>query len=250
MSRNMKTIPQFMVEVCSVCQNDCLHCAHGELRKKTKKYHLSIEQIVNFIQHTETSGYFIEHFLIHGSGEPLLWKYLNEGLRLFKASNNIKKIHIYTNGLALNKLEDKTWDCIDCLFVSVYDKKQIKLIKSHYKKHLSKIEFLLQKKFTIRMKDKSEAAPIPCKCMCSGPMLLGDKVFLYCGPPVFDAAEIISKNIWEIKYLHTDVKNNYLISLDPHLSGNMELCRYCFANNNYLEKTKKVPHISTGGGWQ
>ena len=249
-SRNIKNIPEFKIEVCSVCQNDCIHCAHGGLRKNTKNYHLSLENVMHFIQATEMSGYLIERLSIHGSGEPLLWKHLNEGIRFFKASANIKEIEITTNGLALTNLKDVTWDCIDRIMISVYNKKQENLIKSNFEKNLYKIKVLPQKRFVSLLKDKSDAAPIPCKCICDGPMLIGNKIFLYCGPPVFDAAEIINKNIWELKHLYTDVKKDYLTFLDPHLKGNMELCRYCFSNANYLAKGIKVKHSSTGGGWR
>lgn len=265
-------IPEFKIEVCSDCQYDCLDCAHGELRRQTRHYHLSLNQIESFIRFTEESGYYIERLSIHGSGEPLLWKSLNEGLHLFKASNNINRIEIVSNGKALNRIHVGTWHCVDRISVSLYDDEQKSMLDMHTQEHmkdiarfygmndslniqdrfqrdLNKIHVNDKRKFWPRHAGERDASIIPCICSCAGPMLLGNKVFLYCGPPVFSAAAIIDVDIWESDELYVGLKRDYLDAFRQGLRGNMDLCRYCWANHNYQARSKVVSHVPSGGKW-
>jgi hypothetical protein len=54
-------------------------------------------------------------------------------------------------------------------------------------------------------------------------MLLDDNMFLYCGPPVFDAVQLLGKDIWELDELYVKVREDYLSELDPTRRGNMEI---------------------------
>jgi molybdenum cofactor biosynthesis enzyme MoaA len=81
---------------------------------------MTLGDLQKFLHCTEVSGYFVEKLDITGPGEPLLWKNLREGLAMLRASPAIGSIHVVTNGLDLNRIDEDTWKCIDVLRVSVY----------------------------------------------------------------------------------------------------------------------------------
>jgi hypothetical protein len=81
-------------------------------------------------------------------------------------------------------------------------------------------------------------------------MLQGSKVFLYCGPPVFDAAKLMGVDIWEMQELYVDLEEGYLDNYKPGKQGNMEICRHCWANYNCRKTANGVAQVATGGGWQ
>lgn len=244
-------ISEVKLEVCSVCQNDCAECAHGELRLQTKKYQLSMEQVRDFIKFTEESNYLIHQLSIHGGGEPLLWKNFNEALPLFGKSTAIKSIVVTTNGLAIKRIDNEAWQHIDTLNISFYDDQPNALLedttvaKYGHKIHVEHIPY-----FFSRIKNNSEVFKIPSKCMCSGPMILENNVFPFCDPPVFDAAQIMGIDIWKLNGIYKKIEQNYLSEFDPSLRGNMEICRYCWANSNYIKEKRIVPQSITGGCWQ
>jgi len=244
-------IKEMKLEVCSACQNDCAECAHGELRLQTKQYQLSQEQLYNFIKFTEESNYFIEHLAVHGGGDPLLWKHFNEALPLLGRSPSIGTIVVTTNGLGIKRIDEKAWEYIDSLNISFYDAQPNSLFDEQViAKYGHKIKVEHMTTFYERLKNKDETFSTPCDCMCTGPMLLGDDVFLYCGPPVFDAAELQGKDIWELKDLRVKIGPDYLSKINPTSKGNMDICSQCWANSNYLDENRLVKQSITGGGWQ
>jgi hypothetical protein len=83
-------------------------------------------------------------------------------------------------------------------------------------------------------------------------MFFDRKVFLFCGPTVFGAAEKKGVSILEYPEMYTEIGPHYLertaaprqrewdaslnriVEVDREKkTGNHELCRYCFANNNF-----------------
>jgi hypothetical protein len=53
-------------------------------------------------------------------GEPLTWKFFNEGIQRLKRSEVIGHIGITTNGILLDRIHAATWEAIDSMIVSVY----------------------------------------------------------------------------------------------------------------------------------
>ena len=243
-------IDHVMLEVATACHFDCAECAHGELRKTTKKYQLSVNQVIQFLQCSKSSNYHIDRLIIHGPGEPFLWKHFDESMALIHKSKVINHIKIVTNGKGMDRIADVTWNYMDAVELSLYDPEQTVELKSSLSNHKKKIDVKLKTAFWSRAKPEDVPIEIPCQCLCDGPMLLGDVVFLYCGPPVFDAAKLLGINIWDRKELYVKVGNHYLASMNDSMKGNMDICRYCWGNSHYLKKANLVK-INTGdGGWQ
>lgn len=218
-------------EVCGACQNNCVFCAHGGMISEYKGYQLSIGELENFIDCTKKSGYFIEELSIHGIGEPLLWDHFDEGIKLLKSSGVVGRIIVTTNGLLLDKINDETMRSIDTLSVSVYpDYPNHVLLKEKKSEYKEKVEINYITKFIakpIRMYNK-----IPCHCLTCGPMFIKDKIFFYCGPTVFDAARLKGVDIFRYKDLYVEIQPNYLADFDKKNMGNIEFCKYCWANDN------------------
>jgi uncharacterized Fe-S cluster-containing radical SAM superfamily enzyme len=163
-----------------------------------KGYQLSLEELGKFIDSTKKSDYFIEELSIHGAGEPLLWDHFEEGIKVLKNSGVIGKIIVTTNGLLLDKIYDETMSSIDMLSVSVYPGYQnYALLNEKKAKYKEKIEINLVSKFIAKPVRKYSL--MPGICSCPGPMFIKDKIFLYCGPPVFDAANLKGVDIFEYK---------------------------------------------------
>lgn len=220
------------IEVCGLCQNQCAFCAHSGMLSAYKGYQLTISELKKFIDCTKISGYYFSRIDMHGIGEPLLWDYFDEGVNLLKKSGIGEKIVVTTNGLLLDKIKDQAWEDIDLLEISIYpDYPQRNLLKDKKEKYKDKIKVNLYTEFRAKPVWKYRNK-IPCYCTCYGPMFVKDKIFLYCGPPVFDAAKLSNIDIFKCHDLYVEVKPDYLESFDETRIGNIKLCNYCVANDN------------------
>lgn len=208
-----------LFEVCSACQFDCALCAHSGLKAFDPHYHLSLPEVESFIRATEDSGY-TANLGMHGPGEPLLWRHLTEGLALLRTSNAIQKITINSNGLTLPKVAH-ILDMVDSVRVSLYPGVKMEIIE-HEKVVYNPHTFFMAPQYP---------APIPCKCICDGPMLYKDLIFPNCGPPLFDALERMGSNISPLSFAK---------KLAPHyaegeiLTGTFAECAYCWANSGAI----------------
>ena len=236
----MLTIFDFKLEVSSPCQNDCELCAHADLMRHIKGYQLSLEKLDRFLFYTERSNYFIRSLSIHGPGEPFLWKELNAGLQRLKRSKSIGWITMVTNGLLLDRITDDGMACLDRLFISVY---------SNYNRHELLARLIARHAKKIRTWDGTyfwehtsgsaqKTAPLTGGCNCSGPMLYDDKIFPYCGPPVFGAAKAKGIDVMSIPNLWVPVGPNYMATYNARLVGRMDICRTCWANPNFQGEWK------------
>jgi len=229
-----RVIPNLYFEVCSPCQNNCKDCAHKELIASTYNFHLSLQELKKFIECTKQSNYFIEELSIHGPGEPTLWRDLNEGLKMIYESKIANKIIITSNGHSLDRLNDASWNYITSVNVSHYP--DIKVDLSKYK---SKIKIIEATEFR-SLPTRRYPNTIPCPCAVPGPMFMKDKIFLSCGPPIYDAALLAKVGILDDKRLWTPLEVNYMDKYDKKLTGNLSLCEYCFGNLNIKADIK--PH--------
>ena len=245
----MKIIKQMKCEVQSKCQNDCIMCAHGEQRKLLPNYELSLSELQYFLDVSRDSGYRIDNMRIHGPGEPLLWRHFNDGVILMKQSGIIETIFVATNGIRLDSIDDDTWDCIDEMRVSVYSafNRQEKLQKI-VDKYPQKVRINMVETFR-RLPLEGEEASIPCQCHCDGPMLIGNRVFSYCGPPVFGAAKLFGQDVFADPELSVIVGPNWLDSYASQKAGNLEYCKRCWANSNFAPTLNTTSHQVDGGRW-
>lgn len=205
------------LEVCSECQYNCANCAHKGLKSIDPYYHLSMEDLESFIRFTEESDY-TANLVIHGPGEPLLWKYLTEGLTRLRKSSSVNFIVIISNGLLLPKFTH-IFDLVDSIRVSLYPESTTMIINHPKAIYNPRSEFY----------NKQYPASIPCTCLCDGPMIYRDLVFPHCGPPMFDAVKRANPTQNPLS-LGVKLSGHYLPS--EKLSGFLHGCAYCWANSN------------------
>jgi hypothetical protein len=233
----MLTIFEFKLEVSSPCQNDCELCAHADLMRHIKGYQLSLEKLDRFLFYTERSNYFIRSLSIHGPGEPFLWRDMNEGLRMLKRSKAIGWVTMVTNGLLLDRIQDDSMACLDRLFVSVYaNYNRAETLAAFRAKWGRKVSLWDGTYFWEHAADPKASAPATGGCNCVGPMLYDDKIFPYCGPPVFGAAKNKGVDVMSIPNLWVPLGLNYMASYNAKLVGRMDICRTCWANPNFSGK--------------
>ncbi|OJX70354.1 MAG: hypothetical protein BGO92_17335 [Magnetospirillum sp. 64-120] len=233
-------------EVASACQYDCAMCAHGGMRLRAPRYQLSLDQLERFIEATRQSDYFIEDLRMHGPGEPLLWDHLEHALPRLKASGVIGRIFIATNGLLVHKLSEASWEHIDEMRISLYDgftrQDEVRAVMA---RHGDKIILNECDDFLELPADLAHAAPVPCHCRCDGPMLYGDRMYLYCGPPVFSAMDLMGMD--DDAALWTAVAPGYMDAVVPGRLGNLAQCAHCWGNSSF---DTWVPQSTQGGGWK
>jgi hypothetical protein len=233
----MLTIFEFKLEVSSPCQNDCELCAHADLMRHIKGYQLSLEKLDRFLFYTERSNYFIRSLSIHGPGEPFLWRDMNEGLKMLKRSKAIGWVTMVTNGLLLDRIRDDAMACLDRLFVSVYaNYNRAEFLQGFRAKWKEKVSLWDGTYFWEHSADPRQSVPATGGCNCGGPMLYDDKIFPYCGPPVFGAAKNKGVDAMSIPNLWVPLGPNYLARYNPRLVGRMDICRTCWANPNFSGK--------------
>lgn len=232
-------------EVCSVCQLSCRECAHKGLIQYNPKYQLSMEKLRLFLHYTEQSGYKVK-LNIHGSGEPLLWKHLNEGLVALKESPCVKQIEISTNGLGINRVNGNVWPCIDLIYVSIYPgfpnhfKKKIASLKRRYRTTQFRIVNKVIENLWPRQR---QPGTIPCQCKCPGPMYYDGRIFWHCGPPGFLAAKRAGVDLYSEEYSEpigvgwADKQSQ---------AGNMPICEFCYSNDKIVKDTRRRKSMKKG----
>jgi hypothetical protein len=255
-----RRIERMHLAVCTPCQYDCVSCSHETMRYRFRRYHLPLADLREFIRLTEASRYIIQKIHLTGPGEPLLWKHLKTGLEFLHRSFAFQKVHITSNGLHLDKIDDETWQYIDRMHLSLYPafKKEAQL-EAVCERYGDKIKVNRVNRF-FAYPEKGRTAPIPCTCDCTGPMYFDRKIFFYCGPTAFGAAESKGVDVYDYPEMYAEIGLNYLERSDAPLvhrlsrfsitglldreakSADHELCRYCFANKNFALKSKSHDH--------
>jgi len=243
-------IPQIKCEVVADCQYDCRLCAHGDLRQGDIAYQLTLEQLRAFLAATLDSGYLIGQLAIHGSGEPLLWNQLAAGLAEIKRSGAVCWTWITSNGLLLHRLGAEDLANIDCMDISLYqENKKAEAIRATVADHPQKLFIVPMDDFVEVPQKSAGKLPVPCPCQCAGPMLVGDKVYLYCGPPVFGAGKLLKRDPASDLALSARVGPNYL-DRSRNLTGRLDYCAWCWANGHHQQRARRQPQQTTGGNWK
>lgn len=117
---NRKIREVLAFHVTSTCNLACSECIMQWQMNNNFAYHMSIEEVKDFIKYTKLSNYSFKRLTISG-GEPFLWKNLEEGLALLKDSGITEEITVFTNAVFYKKLTPKIIKNINTIRVSYYD---------------------------------------------------------------------------------------------------------------------------------
>ena len=134
--------------------------------------------------------------------------------------------------------------------ISLYQgNKKVEAIRETVARHERKLFIVPMDDFVDAPKKAAGPAPVPCPCLCAGPMLVGDKLYLYCGPPVFGAGKLLKRDPATDLSLWTRVGPNYLDRARP-LTGRLEYCGWCWANGHHQRRARRLGQQTAGGNWK
>ena len=127
----MLAVDNIELDIVEYCNLQCLQCSRSTFYTtgKTASYSPAQLQVdVDILKNILHS-----RILCIMGGEPLLSPELNEYVRILKLSGIADRLHIFTNGLALQRITSSTVSNIDGIFVSVYplDEEKTKTIKQN-----------------------------------------------------------------------------------------------------------------------
>lgn len=236
-------IKTFRINTTSLCNAWCKHCNAVPWMKANPDYHLSLDDIDNWIKYSKESGYKFGNVILTG-GEPLLWKNVVDGVKKLKNSRLIHRLIMYTNALAVNEdnldMIGQILENISILRVSRYigNEHKIKLIRDNFPKN--KIKVVNKTKF-IALPMKPIPNTLPAKCTCHAYDLTGSNISL-CGP----AKNIICRVGWnqeDFSYIIEPLKRDYLTRLSKIPKRNQPYCQYCVGNSKVRKEMRKVLNI-------
>jgi hypothetical protein len=240
------------LQVCSLCQNNCEHCAHAAMIEANRGYQMSMEDLRTFVEHTKASRYYIENLWITGPGEPTLWKHFNDGIKLLDESGLIGRIIVISNGQSIGRVDSSTWKHIARLGVSTYpsnDHTEILRKLEEARQAGCEIDHRPRAGFRV-MPEKGVPGSLPARCMAPGPMIYADRVYYYCGPTGVAAARLKGEAFLDNEAYGAKLGPGYLegintrlrygVGSDTYSTANLDLCRYCWAN--MMIQLPYVPH--------
>jgi hypothetical protein len=222
--------------VTSVCNLACAECIMQHQMKSAFRYQMSLEEVADFLRVSEESNYSF-HIVLSG-GEPLLWKNLEAGVTMLRASKAVRTITVFSNGIHYQKLNNRIVDMLDCLRVSHYkdvvggsdNTEHIKAIKALYPKTTA----VDRSRFWVNP-DAPVAEYQPVACLNSERMFYDGRI--YACP---HAASIAI-------HARSDVQTS--IPLQPHFmeqtgairSGfHQEICSRCISNNTVRKQSERT----------
>ena len=239
-----KIIWKLMMQTNTQCQNDCPGCCNTYLRHQQSHYRLSLSSLKNFLSCCVTSGYTIQTLWLNGPGEPLIWKDLQDALRIIRESKVAEKVFIASNGIAVKAVEGLNWDDLDKLRITCYPNQtpQNREALQEIQKTHPKLVFHPVREFSIR-EDYGNNAYLPCECVCEGPTLLNDRIYYYCGPMVIEAIERAKEaGVEDSRILDVPVEPEFMRDYNPKLRMKLSYCLYCWANKSIPKKV--IPHTT------
>jgi len=248
------------LSVTGLCNGDCEFCSVQPWMDHNYSYHMSLEEVEDFIYYSKLSNYKFKRIGIIG-GEPLLWKNQMEGLKLLYAANLTENIRITTNGLVLNRrnkeLIDSILPYIHELKISKYigNEKNIKFALKNFPQKKIKVvpqidRFVSPKVFI------PNSLPADCRCrvfsvsngrvdVCSPVRTMG-YLFPELNPITFESEGFTIPEVSLNKY-SVPLQKDYLSEFKNLDRFNQPYCQACIANAKIHKKVRIVKNQVDGG---
>lgn len=235
----------FVIVTTGSCQLNCNGCTAGKWRAKNRRFHLTLRDLRAFLDACLASNYRMGVLRLTG-GEPLLWRNLDKGLAMIRASGVVKKIKLFTNAVAATSEKKKNLEHVisnvDRLAISDYGvcPENVERLKelAKNKTHVSSVDrtyFNDPTEFHAAPVDDRREEYMPCVCGCRGHTLVGDRVYV-----CTDAVWMFGWRDPEPDWIWTDVKTGFLEGLPLGQHENYDFCSYCTANKTVRQTLRKV----------
>jgi len=210
-------------------------------RRKSGEYHMSLDEIRQFLFFTKKSGYIFNN-LTFGGAEPLLWKNLEEAINLIKKASFIKEISLISNGLLLNRRNMDKLNDIDQILISKY-----KINEKHINNFLSKYHKIkvLENEWHYKKPFYVIKGAVPGVCTCPNLIALHKQKIYWCSAICSLMTELM---LDETVYpdLALELKRNYLNGMFRGDYGSHKFCGACIFNENVRKLTEKIAAGSQG----
>jgi len=220
------------IKTTSLCNRWCKHCSVTDWMRQHPDYYCSIEDIEKLIQYSRESDYKWK-FIILSGGEPLLWKYIEEGTRLLYRSGITDDVIIFTNALAASEnnlgkmgriIENTHHFRISRYFGS---EKQIAILVNKFGNRVQVVDR------TTRMVPPLEILvedSLPAICNCKSYCLVDGYVDA-CAPARTILCRIegfhLGDDVQSVK-----LQKNFLNFYKGYPKYNRKICQYCISNAN------------------
>ncbi len=158
------------------CTRDCPQCSQRGFRAVDVGYELSLDDLAEWIECTQASGYLTYRSIILTGGEPLLWPVIEEGARMLNESGLGEQLNLFSNGDCIERVTDDLMESLSTLRLSHYGNNAhgIELLKERYGNKVSVVD--RQQHFPIPTKLAGNEV-LPAQCGCEGPALMGRRVY-------------------------------------------------------------------------
>jgi len=225
------TIKELTVYVTSKCNLMCQQCVMRNFMNSNKYYEMSIAELKMFIEITEKSKYVFD--IIICGGEPLLWKYLDEGLKLIRNSSISNKILIFSNVVNIDIINDSIMQSITQLRISRYNCNQVNINKlmSYYP---DKIRVVERREF-FKLPIYSLDNVLPQECLTPECFFMENKVFAC---PHSASVNYGKNKLEDGTKLYVPLQINYLRYIKDILEKQTSLCAKCISNSKVRNRIK------------
>lgn len=234
------------IKTTSLCNAVCKNCTAVPWMKMNPNYHTSLDDIDKLIFYSKISGYKWDFILLSG-GEPLLWKFLPEGVQRLKDSKIIKNggLRLFTNGIAIKEsnisMLGEVIEKLDLFRISnigPLSKAGIKLIKKHFP-NTNKIS-IIDRKYHLIPTQKPIPNSLPAICSCDAFSLVHSVI------DICIARTIACSQKWNLEdfpYFSTPLQKDFLKSFDGINKYKQDFCRYCIGNRKVAKNLEKEKNI-------
>lgn len=229
------------------CDRKCATCGIGRWVLDAPPEDLSLATLEKFIWASEEAGY---RFQAHVSGgEPLLWPYFVEGMRMLKRSKSVQFVEVYSNArYTATKLERfrQALDYIDVFRPTIYpdarEKGMVEFVEAWkgkrtpgvFTSHATREEFFIEP-------DGPMGKALPAICECPWLTLWPDGYISICphAPRYVDLLGLSPNWPWRVR-----VQHRFLDKFGDYRREDQPFCARCMNNSKVacrLTKTVPVP---------
>lgn len=230
----------------SVCNLSCSECIMKfQMTKEYEgrvhndwKYQMSIQEVKDFVYFSEASNYVFD--IVLSGGEPMLWKNLEEGLKILRKSSCVNRIIMFSNGMQYKRMNQNIVNMLDRIRFSIY--KDVEG-GSNNTKHIKEFESLYSKNSEIISVDRSHFFPNPKKPLeiyepvkCMNPERMFYKGQIYACPHSGSLAAHAQSNV----KVSEKIGLNFLQGTgDIRKNHEKEICSLCISNKTVRDQVKR-----------